>query len=204
MIKKYTITEIVRMRINSLQKGELFSSKIFRDISLNYNIRKVLSRMVETGEVERVSRGVYMRPKLLSNGGYLIPKTDILMRKITELTGETIIPQGAEAVRYLRLSSQVPMRLIFYTNGTSRAINIGKEKITLKHVNPSKIIAPNTIQGAVFSALFYLEKDKVSLRELDQIKEVIGAKEFLNLYSYIHEVPIWMADLLLNYKKACL
>lgn len=44
------------------------------------------------------------------------------------------------------LSTQIPVRAMYHTSGGSRYIKInGENRIKLVHINPKKIIMPNTV-----------------------------------------------------------
>lgn len=110
--------ELVKTHINRIPKGKPFAIKsIGKEVSYE-NVRQVLSRLVKAGEIMRVTRGIYVRPKEVPYLGKVLPGSEEIVKVISKQTGEIITPHGAEAVRMLQLSTQVPMRPIFYTSGT--------------------------------------------------------------------------------------
>ena len=120
---------------------------------------------------------------------------------MTKLTGETIHIQGAEAARQLGLTTQVPMKLIFYTNGNTRTLKVSNRTVHLKHVNPSRLIAPNTIPGVVISAFNYLGKENVTINTIEIVKHRIGKEEFKTLFTLSDRMPAWMSNLFYYYKQ---
>tara|TARA_Y100001970_G_scaffold68369_1_gene87083 strand:- start:685 stop:1284 length:600 start_codon:yes stop_codon:yes gene_type:complete len=190
----------IKEKLFSIAVGEPFTAKKFQGISNNKNVRKLLSRLVDNGEIKRLCRGVYIRPKFIGNMGEKTPSIQQILKKITKITGETIVVHPAESQRILKLSKQIPLRPIFLTNGTSRTIVVGNSNVQLKHVSPKKLVAANTVQGHVFSALMYLGKEKITQEQIKKIQSVIGEDEFNKIYSFLDKVPAWLADIFYYFK----
>jgi predicted transcriptional regulator of viral defense system len=93
-------------------------------------VDEVLSRMARSGEIERVSRGIYSRPKispLLVRP--LAPDPHDVVAAIERSTGSPLIPSGAFALNALHLSTQVPARPEYFTAGPNRTIFVRKLRI---------------------------------------------------------------------------
>jgi hypothetical protein len=185
--------ELVKNQVNMIPRGRPFTaSSIGREISYA-NVRQVLSRLVKAGEVMRATRGIYVRPKEVPYLGKVLPGSEEIVKAISKQTGEIITPHGAEAARILQLSTQVPMRPIFYTSGTSRKIKLGKQTITLKHISPRKQVKPGTITCLVITALWYLGKNHVNENVANTIKQRLNEKQFSEVLKHINQMPVWMA-----------
>jgi len=191
----------IRKTINRMPKGELFTAKNFRHLGSADNIKQILSRLVKEGLIERTTRGVYLKPKIIKNIGTVLPPAREIAKTLTESTGETIVVHGAEAARQLNLTTQVPMRHIFYTNGESRILKIRNQTIELKHVNPSRLIAPDTMAGMAILALIYLGKNHVTDGVIEKIKMQLSSHDFDNIYKEIKNMPAWLASAFYHYKK---
>ena len=181
--------------------GQPFPSKDLRQFATTENVRKILNRMVKAGELKRATRGIFIKPQFSENLGELTPSTEEVVKTLLKSTGETIAVHGAEAARKLQLSTQVPVRLIFHTSGNTRTLKIGNQTVKLKHVNPSRIIAPGTIPGLVISALYYLERGNVTTKTIEKIKNLLPPEEFDGILDYIQNMPAWMADIFYRYQK---
>jgi hypothetical protein len=185
--------ELVKNQVNMIPRGRPFTvGSIGREASYA-NVRQVLSRLVKTGEVMRATRGIYVRPKEVPYLGKVLPGSEEIVKTISKQTGEIITPHGAEAARILQLSTQVPMRPIFYTSGTSRKIKLGKQTITLKHISPRKQVKPGTITCLVITALWYLGKNHVNENVANTIKQRLNEKQFSEVLKHINQMPVWMA-----------
>lgn len=185
--------ELVQNQVNKIPKGKPFAMSSIGGKVSYANVRQVLSRLVKTGEIMRATRGIYVRPKEVPYLGKVLPGSEEIVKAISKQTGEIITPHGAEAARILQLSTQVPMRPIFYTSGTSRKIKLGKQTITLKHISPRKQVKPGTITCLVITALWYLGRNHVNGSVINTIKQRLNEKQFSEVLKYIHQMPVWMA-----------
>ncbi len=95
-----------------MPKGRPFAGAVFAQVGSRASINKALSRLVQSGTLERVARGVYMRPKMSKYTGRVVrPSPLAVVEVITKANGETIQIHGAEAVRRLGLSTQMQVLL---------------------------------------------------------------------------------------------
>jgi hypothetical protein len=194
-------TKQIELYLSRMPVGEPFTANAFRHLATADNTRQVLSRFVKSGKIKRVSRGVFVKPKAAKKLTVALPSTTEIAKALTKSTGETITVQGAEAARLLQLSTQVPMQLVFYTNGNSRKLKIGNRQVTLKHVNPSKLVKPGTPIGLAISALSYLGKEQVTLESIAKIQSQLTEKDFTALLHEVNSMPSWMADLFFKYRN---
>lgn len=104
-----SVTDVVFRRIQRLPKGRLFSRTLLADLGSPAAISRALSRLCARGDLERIVRGVYMRPKLNRYIGRVRPGVEQLVRLVARRNGETLQIHGAEAVRRLRLSTQMQL-----------------------------------------------------------------------------------------------
>jgi hypothetical protein len=62
------------------------------------------------------------------------PTVEQAVEAIAHERGEVIVSNGAAAANALGLTTQVPVRSIYLTSGRSRTMNVGSQKVELKHV----------------------------------------------------------------------
>src|SRR3990167_105674 len=192
MIKKY---------IDELPEGKAFPSNALRAFSTTDNIRQFLNRLVKAGKIKRITRGVFVKPKQSELVGEILPSAFEIAASLAKSTGETITVQGAEAARILQLTTQVPMKFIFYTSGNTRILKFNNTNVELKHVNPSRLIAAGTISGLVISALTYLGHENVTIKTIEKIKNRISLQEFNDTIKLTDKMPAWMSDIFYRYQK---
>ena len=193
--------EKVRQYIADLPEGTTFSAGALRGFAVTDNIRQIITRLVKSGEINRVARGIYVKPKYTANYGLQLTSATDIARAIAESTGETIVIHGSEAARQLQLTTQVPTRPVFYTDGNTRTLKISNRTIKLKHVNPSKLISPGTTGGIIISALLYLGKENVTTETVGFIKQRVSSDEFQQAANLVGHMPAWMADLFYKFQQ---
>lgn len=197
------MTAIARIKesIESIPEGEPFSSNTLRHFATTENIRQILNRLVRKGELKRVARGVFVKPKYITKIGEMLPSASEIAETLAKSTNETISIHGAEAARQLQLITQVPMRLIFYTSGNTRTLKLSNRTIKLKHVNPSRLIAPGTTAGLIISALSYLGRKNAITKTIEVIKSRVSSEDFKETLALIEHMPAWMADIFYHYQQ---
>lgn len=192
---------LIQNKLKKIPSGKPFTIGSFRKEASYANVRQTLSRLVKTGEVMRATRGIYVRPKEVPYLGKVLPSSEDVVKAISKQTGEIITPHGAEAARVLQLSTQVPMRPIFYTSGASRKIKLGNQTITLKHISARKQVRPGTITCLVITALWYLGKNNINENIIHKIKNRLNEKQFSEILKHTNYMPVWMANKFKPYQK---
>ncbi len=185
----------ISQHIDSLPTSKPFTASAFRHFGKTVNIRKILSRLVKSGEIVRLTHGVYCKPKHVPLVGKSLPSIKEIAQTIAATTGETLLIHGAEAARQLELSTQVPMRLVFYTSGNSRELTIANRTVTLKHVNPSQLICAGSIAGTIISALKYLGREHTNVDTIKHIAKRLTPQDFNEVLNNVSNMPAWIADL---------
>lgn len=196
-----TASSMIKQYIGELPEGKSFPANSLRSFATTDNIRQFLNRQVKAGILKRVARGVFVKPKQSELLGEILPNAFEIATSLSKSTGETITVQGAEAARMLQLTTQVPMQFIFYTSGNTRTLKLSSTTVKLKHVNPSRLIAPGTTPGLVICALNYLGRKNVTINTIEKIKSVISQNEFNQTIQLADKMPAWMADIFYRYQK---
>lgn len=187
-----SVTDVVFRRIQRMPKGRLFSRTLLVDLGSPAAISRALSRLCARGDLERIVRGVYMRPKLNRYIGRVRPGVEQLVRLIARRNGETLQVHGAEAVRRLRLSTQMQLVPMFYTSGRSRTVHLGAAVAYLRHVTPDKLQCAGSPADIALIALHYIGKRGVDDQVLSHLKGFLSDDDFAMLYRC--RMPCWMRD----------
>lgn len=147
--KVASTAELVRRRVKRFPKGQPFTLKRFNSLGgqTREAVGKAIARMVQSGELERVCRGVYMRPKMSRLIGPVRPSAETVARVIAKESGRQIQYHGAEAARRLGLSTQMAITPIYYTSGPNRVVQIGNLKVRLVHVSCQQAAACGNQSG---------------------------------------------------------
>ncbi len=188
-------TEAIKGRMRGLPKGKPFTTSRFADCGPRGAVDRALSRLVHEGEIERLSRGVFVRPRKNRFVGNIVPGVVEVVQAIARDNGETVQVHGAEAARRLGLSTQAPTAAVFHTSASSRSIRIGNTTVKMIHTsNRRRLQFAGETAGLALSALWYLGKDDVTPETVATIESAVGAEEFEKLR--LADVPAWMASAL--------
>ncbi|WP_419851771.1 DUF6088 family protein [Actinobacillus pleuropneumoniae] len=177
-----TTTQQIKKKINHFKQGEIFSSRDFLEFGNRSVIDKTLSRMVQKGEIERAARGLFFRPIKNRFVGNVPINVETVIEVISQQNGETIQVHGAEAARQFKLSTQMPTKTIFYTNGATRKIKIGNKEVQMIHTsNQRKLQYAGTKIGLAISTLWYLGRNLVTPSVISTLKSYLSTEEFTTL-----------------------
>ena len=191
--------ETIRKRVLRTQRGEPFTNTRFLKLGSRAAMDKTLSRLVEEGVIQRIARGIFMRPKKSRFIGNVMPNVAKVVEVVARDHGETIQIHGAEAARRFKLSTQVPTVPVFYTSGPSRELKVGNLTVKLKHASHRKLHLAGKRPGLALSALWYLGKNNVTTDVVGTIRQGLTAEEFETLRHT--EMPAWMAGALERHDK---
>lgn len=195
-----TTVEAIRNRINEIAVGEPFISTQFNALGTRASIDQTLSRLVKKGEITRLARGVFVRPKQNRYVGEVMPEPTRVAQAIASARGETLQVQGAEAARLLGLTTQMPIQAVFYTSGPSRELKLGNLPLILKHVARRKLALSGRPAGLALSALWYLGKEQVTPTTIKTIREKLTPEAFAEFKAETPSMPAWMTNALHRYE----
>jgi len=165
-------------RIEQLGPGKAFSAKDFLDIASRTMIDVTLASLAQSGKIRRVRRGLYDMPKINpALGGELSPDIDEAARAIARRQRWKIVPEGAWAANLLGLSTQVPAKIIYLTDGPNNEVLIGRRSIHFKHARPKAMAGLEGKFALVVQALRYLGKDGVGAREIETLRRTLSPTE---------------------------
>jgi len=193
-------TKTIREHILKIGEGEPFTSAELLAFGARASVDQALCRFVKEGTIERVSRGVFVRPTFNRYVGKVRPTPEKIARALARASGATIQVHGAEAALRLGLTTQAPTQSIFYTSGPSRHLQMGKLRIVLKHANSKKLAAAGTKAGLAIAALRYLGKEQVTPKTISTIRKHMLPAEFEQLKTETSAMPAWMADAIYHFE----
>ncbi len=194
-----SIAETIRSRVLRVRRGEPFTNTRFLKLGSRASVDKTMSRLVDEGVIQRIARGVFVRPKKSRFIGSVMPDVAKVVEVMARDHGETIQVHGAEAARRFKLSTQVPTTPVFYTSGPSRELKVGNLTVKLLHASHRKLRLAGKRPGLALSALWYLGKDNVNASVVGAIRAGLSAEEFETLKST--DMPGWMVGALERYDK---
>ena len=182
-------------RIRRDAKRKVFIPKDFLDFGSREGINKALSRLAKAGDIQRLGRGLYYVPRKNARLGVSVtPDTDEIASALARQTGTRIAPSGATAANRLGLSTQVPAKPVYLTDGRSRSVRVGNLTLVVKHVAPKDFPIGSQISATVFQALRYLGKDAVNPQVVARIRRNLSPKHRAMLLRDAHYTTDWIAE----------
>ena len=140
-----------------------------------------------------------MRPEISELFGEITPGAETVAKAIAKRDKAKIIPSGASALNLLGLSTQVPLNLVYLTDGSARKIQIGNQTIKFKKVAPKKLNMKGELSGMAIIALQALGSDNLDKDREKHLIELLKKEDPKKLMYDIKLAPEWIARIL---KKA--
>lgn len=179
-------------KIKKAGRGSLFFASDFIAYGNSRAVSKALERLVNKGEIKRVSRGIYTRPKISKLIGEVMPSREDVAKAIAKRDRARIIPAGSYALNVLGLSTQVPMNAVFLTDGAARKIKLDYGLITFKRTTPKNLATIGKISGLVIQALKEIGNGRVEEWEENKIIQLLKKEDELKLKHDIKMAPEWI------------
>jgi hypothetical protein len=193
-----SVNNTIELRIGRLKPGDVFLPSDFKDLGTSTAIRKTLSRLVETGRVERMGQGIYVIPKYDKVFGKVLPSIEQIANILAKKDHVKIKPSGQNALNKVGLSTQVPMRLVFLTTGHSKKIQIGKSVIIFKSTTAKKLSMKGEITSLLFLGLEELDLKNISSTQLEHIQMLIKKDSPENLKYNLRLAPAKVSDFIIK------
>lgn len=176
--------------------GRVFTPGEFLDVGSRAAIDKVLARAARAGRIRKLARGLYDDPRRDGSGAPLMPTTDAIIRAIVGRDAIRVQPSGAHAANLLGLSEQVPVRMVFLTDGRGRTVTVGRLKIVLRHTPPRQMATAGRKSGTVIQALRWLGRRNVDSTVIPRLRRQITPRELKQLVRDARYAPAWIADIM--------
>lgn len=176
--------------------GTVFVPEDLLDLGRRGAVDSALLRLRRSGTVRRLAQGVYDYPRAHPLYGPLSPPADLVARAIARSTGETLVVGPAAAANLLGLSTQVPAKTVYLTNGTTRDITVGKQVIRFRRAAPSSTAGGDSRSGLLLRALRFLGRGGIDAAVLDRARTVLDGFDRAELVALRRQAPGWMQPIL--------
>ena len=190
-----SIDSKILSRVQSHGRGWVFTPAHFDNLAGRSTVSIVLKRHTDAGTFRNLARGLYDYPKTDPQLGLLQPTIDDITNALAGRDEIRLQPSGAYAANRLGLSTQVPMKVVYLTDGRSRTVQIGKRQILLRNTTPKNMAAAGKISGLIIQALKHLGKDQVDDHVIDQLDRRLDDTARKQLLKDIRSAPAWIADI---------
>jgi hypothetical protein len=186
----------LKEKVLKAKRGVLLFPEDFTQFGSSEAVRLALHRLEKQEIIKRVAQGIYTRPIISKYVGEVLPSAEIVAKGIAKRDRIRIVPTGAYALNALGLSTQIPMKLVFLTDGAQREIKIGKQAIKFKKTTPKNLLAKGEISSLVLQALREIGIDKITLGEEEKIIALLKKEKPSNLEHDIQLAPVWIKKIM--------
>ncbi len=180
------------------QKGKIYFSNDFASLGNSESIRKSLSNLVKKELLIRLTQGIYLYPKIDKEFGVLYPSVDDVCRAIAKRDKARIEPTGVFALHSLGLSTQIPVNVVYLTDGIPRKIKYGNRTIKFKKTAPKNLAMKGKVSSLVVAALKQLGKENVTQEVELQLGKALEKESVENVQHDARLAPEWISRIILN------
>ena len=153
-------------------RGWAFSQRDFARLGNRDAIDKALQRLARKGTIRRAIRGIYDYPRfstLLDQN--LSPDTDQVAQALGRKFGWRIQPSGPASQNIIGLSTQVPARVVYLSDGPERSYLIDKTPLVFEHTLLKEAGFKHRESALIVQALKSLGPDRITPSVIAKARE---------------------------------
>lgn len=174
----------------------MFTPDGFAALGSRAAIDKALQRMVMRGELRRLSRGLYDKPRHDELLGMLWPSVDAIVKAVAGKDRIRTQPAGVYAANLLGMSEQVPAQVLLLTDGINRTVQAGPMKISFKRTTPRQMAAAGRLSGLLIQAFKSLGAPHITPTRLQRLRQTLPGEERAKVLQDLALAPAWMRPML--------
>lgn len=182
-------------------RGWAFSKSDFIKSISSDSIDKALSTLVKESKIRRIDRGIYDYPKyseLLQQN--LSPDIDQVAQAYARKFNWRIQASGDAALNILGLSTQVPGRYIYLSDGPNRDYKIMHTTLEFKKSALKEAGFKYSLSSLVVQAIKALGKDRITPEIITKFKTKIDSKMNEKILKDTASATIWVYEVV---KQIC-
>jgi Family of unknown function (DUF6088) len=193
-----SIQKEIAQVIKTGKKGRILFPADFALFGNDEAIRQGLSRLVKDQKLIRLAQGIYLYPEIDAEIGVIYPPIESIAEAIARRDEARIIPTGVQALNRLGLSTQIPMKALYMTDGTPRIVKIGNRTIDFQKKSPKILSIKSELLVLLIAALQELGKDNITPEILFKLKGIIEKDTEKRIFEELNKAPSWIKKLITN------
>ena len=183
-------------------RGWVFTPSDFLNLGSRSTVDQALSRLAKDGTIRRLAQGVYDYPKVSARFGVLAPDPYTVAKVIADKDGHVIQVTPMQAANLLGLSTQVPAKPVYLTDGPSRTRQVGNTMIKFKRAAPKNLVGTGKRAGLIFQALRYVGQNGINDHVISRLANALSPSDAKSLYKDSLQAPSWMQPVALQIAQA--
>lgn len=178
----------------------------FADLGGRAAVDKVLQRLVAAGELRRIDRGLYDRPRRNQlTGRDTVPDYRAVIRAVTRRDQARFVVDGMTAANDLGLTTALPARTEVLVDTRLKPIKLGAQEIHFKPAAPSRLFWAGRPAMRVVQALHWMQDVLSTPEEHERAANHLrclfadpehGTELREDLRQGFSALPIWMQNFL--------
>jgi hypothetical protein len=188
--------------------GSVWTPADFADIGGRAAVDKALQRLATSGDLRRIDRGLYDRPRLNSlTRQATVPDYRAIIEAVSRRDKARVLIDGMTAANDLGLTTTVPAQIEVLIDARLRPIHLDNQVIRFKTVAPSRLYWAGRPAMRVVQALYWLQDMLSNPRErrrvADRLHTILadqihglGIRD--DLRAGMSALPIWMQEFVRN------
>ncbi len=187
--------------ISKRGRGKVISPLDYAGYGDSKAVQKAFERLTVAGKLIRVARGVYCYPKIdkVLGLGVLYPTVEEIAAAIARRDRAKIVPTGAYALNRLGLSTQLPMNVVYLTDGSPRKVKLdGNRGIQFKHTAKKNMAFQNNFAMLLTFALREIGENNISESQLAHVRKLIRKVPFETIKKDFVLIPAWIRKIILT------
>ena len=190
----------------SAEPGKVWTPGDFADVGSREAVDKALQRLARSGELRRIERGLYDKPRLNKlTGKRSGPDYRAVIEAVARRDKARFVVDGMTAANTLGLTNAVPAKIEVLVDARLKPIELGNQRIVFKHAAPSRLYWAGRPGMYLVQALHWLHDAMQGEAERSKVDRIIrkfltdkedGPKLTEDLRIGLSAMPIWMQDIL--------
>lgn len=185
---------------------EVWTPGDFADLGGRAAVDKTLQRLAAPGELRRIDRGLYDRPRQNElTGRATVPDYRAVIRAVTRRDQARALIDGMTAANDLGLTTAVPARIEVLVDARLKPIKLGSQEIHFKFAAPSRLFWTDRPAMRVVQALHWMQDMLTQDSERRRVQTALrhlfadpqhGQAIRDDLLAGLSALPIWMQEFL--------
>jgi hypothetical protein len=203
--KRRPKTDVKPAILNRIRRSKaipVWTPNDFLDLAARPAVDKALQRLTLAGELRRIDRGLYDRPRVNAlTGKPGTPDYTAIIEAVARREKARFLPDGITAANQLGLTDAVPAKVTVHTDARLRPIRLDSLVINFKLTAPRRLYWAGRPAMRIVQALHWLhdllpvEGDSI----LKKIRSILkdprkGKKLRSDLRKGLDALPVWMRD----------
>lgn len=195
----YTTRNRILARIRSKGAGAVFTPKDFLDLAGRDAVDQALTRLVRGDMLQRVGRGLYHKPRINKQLGIAVPPDhDVVAQALGRQTGSRVVPSPAVIANRFGLSTQIPAKPVYLTDGRSRRVRVGNQIFVLKHVAAKRMPDRAFESSLAMQAIFAVGRQSFDDQAINTLRRQLSPVQRRELVGEAKYTDAWVAEVARN------